>query len=125
MFNEDNFNNPEKLVDEALRAEPKFSLPAGFAEFMAEKVAAKMAWKNFFREFLVYLSVLVGAALVWGGISFLYYGADWKEWLNFFTSNLGLVIGISVLIVFVLFSDRVLLPYFLFRKSAKSPLGNG
>lgn len=105
----------EKLVDEALIAEPNFSLSANFADVLAEKVSRKFAWKQYVKEFLIYLSVIVGIAATWAAMSFIWFGADWREWLNFTVNNAGLVVGISILSIFILFADRVVLQYFMFK----------
>ena len=51
---------------------------------------------------------------------FIWLGADWQEWQNFFTNNFSWIIGLNFLGLFVLFADRVLLRYFFYRFSAQS-----
>ena len=102
-------------MDEALKTEPRFSLPGNFAEMVAGKVSRKFAWEQYFKEFLIYLSVFVGMGIASAGMAFIWFDADWKVWFDFIISNVGLVAGINVLSVFVLFADRVLLRYFMFK----------
>ena len=109
----------ENLVDEALIAEPGFLLPDGFADVVAQRVARRFAWQQYLREFLIYLGVFVGAGAVWAAMSFVFFGADWRVWLDFATANAALIAGINIIVVFVLFADRVLLQYFLFRAAAE------
>ncbi len=118
MRKEEKYFDAEKLVDDVLIAEPGFELSDNFADVVAQKVGRRFAWQQYFREFLIYLGVFVGAGVVWAILSFVFFGADWRVWLNFATSNMGLIAGINIIIVFVLFADRVLLRYFMFRAEA-------
>jgi len=113
MHNEDNYFDKEQMLDEVLKAEPGFTLSDNFAFDLAKIVDRKIAWANYWNEFLIYLGAIVGIAIIWIAVLFLFFEADWKEWLNFLTGNLMLVLGSVVLIVFVLFADRVLLRYFM------------
>ncbi len=104
-----------KLVDEALKTEPNFSLPDNFAEMVAEKVSRKFAWQQYVKEFLIYLSAFIGMGIISAAIALIWYDTNWKVWLDFIVSNIGLVAGINIIAVFILFADRVLLRYFLFK----------
>ncbi len=104
-----------KLVDEALIAEPNFLLSANFADLVAEKMSRKFAWQQYVKEFLIYLSAFVGMGIVSAAIALIWYDTSWKEWLDFIVSNVGLFVGINIIVVFILFADRVLLQYFLFK----------
>ena len=117
MHNEDDYYDKEQLLDEVLKTNPGFILSENFADNMAKIAGQRMAWANYWNEFLVYLGALAGVAVVWIAILFIWYEANWKEWLNFLTGNLTLVAGIVFLVVFVLFADRVVLRYFLSKSS--------
>lgn len=118
MLEDKTHKDAEKLLDEVLMAEPDFTLPDNFAAMLAENVARRFAWEQYLKEFLIYLAVIVGIVAIWAGMALFWYGADWKEWLNFLTTNITLVAGINFLLVFVLFADRVLLRYFMYKSSA-------
>ncbi len=115
MRKKENINDVEKLIDEALKAEPGFLLSDDFADLVAQKMSRKFAWQQYLHEFLIYLGVFVGAGVVWAAMSFIFFGADWHVWLDFAVSNAAIILGINIIGVFVLFADRVLLRYFLFR----------
>lgn len=117
MFEEERIFDTEKLVDEVLRTEPEFVLSANFADSLAEKVGRRFAWQQYIREFLVYLAVILGIVVASAAMAFFWFNADWKSWIDFLTSNVILVAGINLLLIFVLFTDRVLLRYFMFRAS--------
>lgn len=103
------------LVDEVLKTDPGFSLPDNFAEMVAEKVSRKFAWQQYVMEFLIYLGAFVGIAIISAAIALIWYDTSWTEWLNFIIKNAVLVVGINFLAVFILFADRVLLRYFMFK----------
>ncbi len=115
MRENEKYFDAEKIVDEALKSEPNFSLPDNFAEMVAEKVGRKFAWQQYVMEFLIYLGAFVGIAIISAAIALIWYDTNWTEWLNFILTNVGLVVGINFLAVFILFADRVLLRYFMFK----------
>jgi len=117
MYNEDKYFEPEKLLDEALKAEPGFALPDNFADLVATKMERKFAWEQYIREFLIYVGAIIGLLAVPVVIQFIFFGANLQEWLRLFVSNLSLVGGIMFLLVFILFADRVLLRYFMHRST--------
>jgi fumarate reductase subunit C len=82
---------------------------------MAEKMSRKFAWGQYLKEFGVYVGVVAGILVILGVVQIFLVGADWKNWLDFITKNLAIVIGIVSISVFILFADRVLLRYFLHR----------
>ncbi len=114
MHNKENKVDVGKMVDEGLKTDPCFSLSDNFADVLTAKVSRKYAWQQYIKEFLIYLGVLVGMAVVSGAMAFIWFGADWKEWLHYIVSNAGIVVGINILAIFILFADRVLLRYFMF-----------
>jgi hypothetical protein len=115
MLNEEKYFETDKLVDEVLKTNLQFSLSDNFAELIAKKVERSFAWEQYLKEFLIYLSVIAGIGLVWGITMFIWKSADWKVWLDFLIVNAGLILGINFLAIFILFADRVLLRYFMFK----------
>jgi hypothetical protein len=119
MYNEKKYFDTDKLLDEALKAEPQFTLSDNFADVLAEKMGRKFAWNTYFREFLIYLGAIIGLLAVPVAIRIVLFGANWQEWLQMVVGNIPLVIGVIFLLVFVLFADRVLLRYFMHKSSVK------
>lgn len=117
MHNEDKLFDKEQMLDEVLKTEPDYLLPDNFAVDLAKIVDRKITWANYWNEFLVYMGTISGIAVIWVGVLFLQFEADWKQWLDFFTGHLTLILGSSFLAVFVLFTDRVLLRYFMNKSS--------
>jgi hypothetical protein len=118
MYNEEKYFDTEKLLDEALKAEPEFTLPDNFADMLAAKMERKFAWEQYIREFLIYLGAIIGLLAVPFTIQLVFFGANWQEWLRLITNNISLVSGILFLVIFILFADRVLLRYFMHRSAA-------
>ncbi|MDX8341722.1 hypothetical protein SLH46_21160 [Draconibacterium sp. IB214405] len=119
MYNEDRNFDTDQLLKEAFTSEPEFKLSENFTDLLVEKVEKRFAWAQYLREFLIYLSVLFGIMVVSAVLAFVWYNAKVDNWLSFLASNASLVIGINLLVVFVLFADRVLLRYFMYRASSE------
>jgi len=117
MYNEEKYFDTDKLLDEALKTEPEFMLSDNFADVLAAKMGRKFAWEMYFREFLIYLGAIVGLLAVPIAIQFIFFDANWQEWLQIAIVNIPLSFGLLFLLVFILFADRVLLRYFLHRSS--------
>lgn len=117
MAEEHNMMNTEKWIDEVLKSDPGFVLPDNFADEIARKAGRKFVWRQYLHEFLVYLAVIGGIVVVAAAIAFLWFHADWKQWLKLLSANAVLVVAANLLLVFVLFADRVLLRYFMYRSS--------
>jgi len=120
MLNEEKYNSPDNWLDEALKTGPGFNLSPNFADRMAKQAVRQFAWDQYFKEFLIYLAALLGIVALSAGTSFIWLGANWKEWLQFISENFALVAGLNFLGIFILFADRVLLRYFFFRFSNHS-----
>ena len=118
MYNQEKYFDADKLLDDALKTEPHFVLSDNFADVIAEKMGRKFAWEQYFREFLIYLGAITGLLAVPVAIQFVLFGASWHEWLQIVVANFAMVIGIIFLLVFILFSDRVLLRYFMHQSSS-------
>ena len=115
MRDNEKYFDAGNLVDEVLKTDPGFSLSDNFAEMVAEKVGRKFAWQQYVKEFLIYLGAFLGMGIVSAAIALIWYDTNWKEWFDFIVSNISLVVGINIIVVFILFADRVLLRYFMFK----------
>ncbi|MCY1721667.1 hypothetical protein OU798_15030 [Prolixibacteraceae bacterium Z1-6] len=109
----------DKLLDEVVKAEPAYFLPDNFADVLAERVGRRFAWEQYLKEFLIYLAVIFGIFAVSAGMALIWFDVNWKGWFNFLGSHLALVAGAGILAVFILFADRVLLRYFLYKSSTE------
>lgn len=117
MFEDKTPSDSDKLVDEVFKTEPAYFLSDNFAEVLAGKAGRYFAWKQYIKEFLIYLAVIFGIFAVSAGMAFFWFDANLQNWINFLISNVTLVVGANILAIFVLFADRVLLRYFMYRAS--------
>ena len=115
MTKKENFFDADDLMKEVLKTDPGFILSDDFADKIAQKVETRFAWDQYFKEFLIYLGVLLGIAGVLTGMSFLWFGLKTEIAISYLQSNISFIIGTIFLVVFVLFADRVLLRYFTYR----------
>ncbi len=109
----------DKMLLDTLSEEPGYKISDDFAERMAEKMNRRFAWSQYLHEFIVYLSALLGILGLSAVMALIWFDIDWKNWWNFLLSNASLVAGINLLAVFVLFTDKVLLRYFLFKSEKR------
>ena len=105
----------ENSIVKSFRAEPNYHLPADFARRVTFAVERQVQWKNDLLEYL-YLSIIV-AALVSISIG-LYYYIDKTmvmKFYSFISGNVIQVVSVILILNFILFADKVLLP-FLFNR---------
>lgn len=112
----------EDILLKALKQEPAYSLSTDFADLLAEKVGRRFAWAQYIREFLVYLAVIAGSFAIAAIMALIWFNTDWQKWFDFLVSNIWLVAGVNVLLIFILFADKVLLRYFLYRSEIRNDL---
>ncbi|MFV0591249.1 MAG: hypothetical protein ACK5M7_07685 [Draconibacterium sp.] len=117
MLNEKKSFDSEQLLTEAFREEPDFVLSDNFAELVADKMGRRFAWNQYIREFFIYLAAILGILIVSAGTALIWYDTDWEKWWNLLLANISWVAIINVLLVFILFADRVLLRYFSYKVS--------
>ncbi len=116
MHNKEKYFDTENLLNEAFKTEPGFILPDNFANKMAEKMERKFAWNQYFKEFLIYFGAIVGLLAVPVGIRVVFFSAELKKWSSIIAENYVVTAGVCFLLIFVLFTDRVLLRYFLHKR---------
>jgi len=120
MYNENRNFDTDKLLKEAFTSEPEFKLSENFTDDLVKKVEQHFAWQQYLREFAIYLAVILGIMLVTAVLAFVWFDVTVSGWMAFFTQNASLVVGINLLVVFVLFADRVLLRYFMYRAASNA-----
>jgi hypothetical protein len=111
-------NSPEwdadKFLDQLLKTDNMVPLPEDFAERTALKAMRRIALRQSLTEFFIITAVIVIAGLIFTGIHYFTNSEDWVRWERFFTSRINLVAGISLVLCFIFFTDRVLLPWLSF-----------
>lgn len=119
MYNENQNFDAEKIVNEAFKAHPQYKLSENFTDALVDKMKKGFAWQQYLREFAIYLAVICGISLITIVLAFVWYETKIDNWVTILGANLTWVLGINFLLVFVLFTDRVLLRYFMYRASSK------
>ena len=103
------------IIENAMKTGPDFHLPADFALKTSIKVAHSIQWKNDLLDYL-YLTGLILALVV--ASAGMYYYIDKSlvlRLLSIIIHNSMLFVLVFLLLNFVLFTDKVLLPL-LFNK---------
>ena len=121
MDNQNKINIPgfEMVFEEALKSEPDFLLPADFAEQLSAKLGKQAIWRQYVQEFLTYLIVFAIIAGLSIAAVFWIDGRLIHKIATFIMQQYFLIIGLNLLLVFILFADKVLLRYFYFRINEK------
>ncbi len=117
MLNKDTNKTVEQLINQSLKAEPKYVLSFNFANKVILKVQKKQALKNYLKEFLLYFGVILGIVVIPFAIFYLFNSDIITDWVALVLSNITLIAGILFILVFILFADKVLLRYFSFSLS--------
>jgi hypothetical protein len=105
-----------QLLDQILTTDNMLSLPQDFADKVAMKAIQRMTLRQSLREFLIYTGVISGVFITFLSIMYLANNVNIKKWLDFLLPNISLLIGISLILFFILFLDRVVLPQFFLRQ---------
>jgi len=109
----------EALIDEALRADPDFSLSSSFTDKLLIKVHRHLAWKELFTEFALKIGLVAGTLIILAICLIFPAPKEGNPVILFLMNNIQIIVIISVLILFTYFIDQVLLRYF-FRKKIVS-----
>jgi hypothetical protein len=107
------------LIEKVLKYEPDFKLPAGFAMKMAGVVSRSHQWKANFREYISIVTVVVALMIIAGATYYYTNKVVFLKILEFTSQNLIPLVLVILVLNFVFFADRVLLPL-MFNRWSKS-----
>jgi len=107
----DEFDN--QLLDQILKTDNFISLPEDFADRVAMKAIQRMTLKQSLRELLIYVGVVSGIFFVFLIIMYLSNNENVEKWVDFLLTNNALILGITLILFFILFIDRVIMPQIL------------
>jgi hypothetical protein len=105
----------EQLIERSFSAEPDFHLPSDFAKQVTHIISRRKHSKTVLREY-IYLAVISLSFLA--VVSAIYYITDHELLLKSFTfikENMLPVVSIVIILNFILFADRILLPFLFSR----------
>jgi hypothetical protein len=112
MSNQIENNRTDRFVEQILRSEPEFSLSDNFADKMSIKFERHVSLQNYLREFLIYLFAGIGLAGAAIAMFFFLMSDIWAKLVKWAGANLVELAGIALLLIFILFADRVMIRYF-------------
>lgn len=112
MSNQIENNRTDRWIEQSLQLEPGFSLPDNFADNVTARFVRQMALKNYLREFMIYLSAGIGLSGVAVAMFFFLMSDIWAKLAKWAGANIIELVGLALLLIFILFADRVMLRYF-------------
>ena len=100
----------DRMLDDILKSDIMVPLPDGFADRIARKAVRRMALKQALTELLVYAGTILSVMCTVLAVTYFLSRDNWDRWTSILASNLNIISGIALFLVFVLFLDRFLLP---------------
>jgi hypothetical protein len=110
------YGDDDQLLDQILKTDNIMSLPEDFADRVAMNAIQRMTLKQSLREFLIYTGVVSVIFITFLTVMYLSNNENVNKWADFLIPNIPLLIGISLILVFILVIDRVILPQFFLRQ---------
>jgi hypothetical protein len=107
------------LINQSLKREPGFRLPDDFALKMTGVIIRRQQWKTDIREYLSVLAIVILLLAIAGGTYYYANKVVFMKIVEFTSQNLITVILTILVLNFVFFADRVLLPL-MFNRWSKS-----
>ena len=109
-----------QLIEQSFGSEPQFQLPDDFAQRITAEVVKRSQWKTDLVEYLYITSFMAFIVAIVAGTYYFVNKEILFQILNTVAQNFLMVIFIVVLINFILFTDRVLLPLLFNRHKIKN-----
>ncbi len=100
----------DQLIEQSFGYEPDFQLPDNFAQQVTAELKRRSQWKNNLIEYLFLIGFSSFLLTIVAGTYYLVNKEILIQILNFASQNIPSVIFVLVLLNFILFADRVLLP---------------
>jgi hypothetical protein len=110
-----NENESDYIFEKSLKSEPSFYLPDNFAQKITSRIIRRTQLRSDLQDYLYISGLLLFVLAVVAGTYFLLNKDLIIHQFDFIINNLRLVLLSLLLLNFILFADRVLLPL-LFNK---------
>lgn len=115
----------QKWLDQILRSDDVTPLSESFAGRVARKASRRMILRQQMAEFLTYASAFLGAILLLFVVLYFTSRESLSAWTAWITPVRESLAGGGVVLLFIFFADRVVLPWFFYvsrsGKSARQP----
>lgn len=105
----------ENILNSSLRREPDFHLPVDFAQKVSFSVIRHDQWKNDLYEYYFLTAILLSLLSVTAGLYYFIDRALILRFFSFISENVIPVVCAVLILNFIFFADKVLLP-FLFNR---------
>lgn len=105
----------ENILESSLRREPDYHLPDDFAQKVSFSVIRHNQWKNDLYDYYFLTAILLSLLSVTAGLYYFIDRALILRFVSYISANVIPVISAFLILNFILFADRVLLP-FLFNR---------
>ncbi len=105
----------DNILEKSLRVEPGFQLSPGFAQMVTASVMRTDQLRNDIREYIYLTSVIISLLSVAAGLYYYLDRALMTQFFTFISENVFPVILAVFLLNFILFADKVLLPFLFSR----------
>ncbi len=110
------YKNLDKLIEQSFGSEPDFRLPEDFAQRITTEVIRQSQWKTNLLEYLYLTGFMAFILAIVAGTYYLINKEILLQILNSVAQNTLPAAFIVLLINFILFADRVLLPLLFNRR---------
>ncbi len=112
--NRDGEPDQEKWLDQILRTDDITPLSDSFAGRVARKAARRMILRQQMAEFLTYASAFLGALVLLLVVLYFTSRESLAAWTSWIIPVREILAGGGIVLIFILFADRVVLPWFFF-----------
>jgi len=112
--NRDGEPDPGKWLDQILRTDDITPLSESFAGRVARKAARRMILHQQLAEFFTVAAAILGSLLLLLVILYFTSRESWTAWTSWLTPVREILAGGGVILLFVFFADRVVLPWLFF-----------
>ena len=106
----DRFRDDDRFIEQMLREEMPFTLPAGFADRVSDKFVKRLEQKQRLIQFLIHAGVILAGLLVAALVIYFFSPENRETWQGILSGNASYLIQLLVAVLFILFVDKVLLP---------------
>jgi hypothetical protein len=111
--------NLDETLDEVLVTDPGYTLPDGFAERISVMVKKRTEAGQMLKDFVIYIAIFLVVSIIAGTFGYFMKLSIFEKFSSLIAGNLLWVAGTILILLFVLFADKVVLPYVFLARTLK------